>query len=344
VPLDAKRRLVETLAAELEGTDRRIVDARVLYRDVVTETWLATSEGTWVHDLRPDVTIAFLAVAEEDGTLERALGSIGVRGGWRAAAGQEPLARDVAARAVERLHATPIRPGRYTVVLNPAAAGALAHRLVGHLARPITPGADPEALPTGTRVGPEVLTIGDDPTAEGLRPSSPLDDEGTPARRTVLVQNGVVVGHLQSRATAARTGEAPTGHARAAGLRATPVPRAANTYLAQGQGSRDDLLRPVSNGLYLSDVLACEATGGLVTLRAAGARLIRNGRLAEPVKGVEITGGALALLGRVEAVGGDFSWDPSAARCRDGAVGELPITTGAPHVRLVDVPLGEGLS
>jgi TldD protein len=343
VPLTQKRRRAEALAAQILAVDRRIAEARLLYRDEVVETWLATSEGTWLHDLRPEVSVSALAVAEEEGNVERALGSLAARGGWRAL---DPagLLRDVAALAVARLHAVPLRPGRYTVVLDPAAAGALVHRTVTHLARPALPGADPGVLPLGARVGPECLTIGDDPTAEGLRASSAGDDEGTVARRTVIVQNGVVVGHLHSRETAGAARQAPTGHARAGALRGAPYPRATNSYLAQGQGALDDLLGDVQLGIYLTDVLSCEAAGGRVTLRAGMARVIRSGRLAEAVKGVQLEAGVLHLLGRVDAVAGDFAWDTRAAACRDGNAGRVPVTTGAPHVRLVDLAVGEGIS
>ncbi len=344
IRLTEKRQRAEVLAAALFGLDRRVVSGRILLRDEVVETWLATSEGTWIHDLRSEVSVAALAIAEEEGNVERALGSIGQRGGWRAAAGAELLVLGVASRAIERLHATPARPGRYTVVMDPAAAGALAHRAVSHLARPALPGADPDVLPIGTRVGPECLSVGDDPTAEGLRASSICDDEGTGTRRTPLVQNGVVVGHLHNRETAATTGHAPTGHARAGALRGAPHPRATNTYLAQGTGSFDDLIGGIGTGIYLADTLAAEAAGDQVSLRAGSARMIRNGRLAEAVKGVHISAGILALLGRVDAIAADFSWDTQNASCRDGSAGVVPVTTGAPHLRLVDVAVGEGSS
>ncbi len=342
--LTEKRQRAESLAASLFGLDRRIVSGRVLVRDEVVETWLATSEGTWVHDLRSEVSVAALAIAEEEGNVERALGSMAQRGGWRAAEGADPLVRDVAARAVERLHAAPVRPGRYTVVLNPAAAGALMHRAIAHLARPALPGADPDVLPMGTRLGPECLSVGDDPTAEGLRATCVCDDEGTGARRTPIVQNGVLIGHLHNRETAAAAGQAPTGHARAGALRGAPHPRATNTYLAQGTGSFDDLIRGITTGIYVADTLAAEAGGEQVGLRAGSARMIRNGRLAEPIKGVIIGAGILSLLGRVDAVAADFSWDGQSATCRDGSAGVVPVTTGAPHVRLVDVTVGEGFS
>ncbi|HEX7025581.1 MAG TPA: hypothetical protein VF187_12250, partial [Gemmatimonadales bacterium] len=167
VPLPEKRHQAESLAALISAADRRITSSRILLRDQVAETWLATSEGTWIHDLRAEASVAVLAVAEQEGSVERAIGSLGAAGGWKAAADAEAMVVATAARAVERLHATPVRPGRYPIVLDGAAAGALVHRAVAHLARPSLPGADPDVLPLGTRVGPECLTVGDDPTAPG---------------------------------------------------------------------------------------------------------------------------------------------------------------------------------
>ncbi len=345
VSLAEKRQHAESLAALLAASDRRITSTRILCRDEVVETWLATSEGSWVHEVHSEVSAAVLAVAEEDGNVERAVGSLSVRGGWRGGTGgAEALVTGVAHRAIERLHATPVRSGRYTVVLDRGATGALVHRAVTHMARPSLPGADPDVLPLGTRIGPECVTVGDDPTALGLSASLVCDDEGTGARRTIVIQNGVVVGHLHSRETAAAGKQAPTGHARAGSLRGAPYPRASNSFLAQGQGTLDDLLQGVSLGVYLVDALACEAAGDQIALRAGSAHMIRNGRLAEPVKGVQITGGLLRLLGRVDAVAEDFAWDPAGSRCRDGAAGVVSVSTGAPHMRLIDVAVGEGIS
>lgn len=344
IPLAETRQRGESLAAALFATDRRILASRILLRDQVVETWLATSEGSWTHELRPEVSVAVLALAEEGGNVERALGSFAARGGWRAAGTSLDLIQGATERVLERLHAPPVRPGRYTVVLDPAAAGALVHRAVSHCARPALPGADPDVLPMGTRVGPDILTIGDDPTADGQRASGPTDDEGTVARRTTIIQNGVVVGHLHSRETAAAAGHAATGHARAGTLRGAPHPRASNGYLAHGEGALTDMLRGIRTGVYVSDILACEAVNDQITLRAGSARMIRNGKLAEPVKGVQIGASLLSLLGRVDAVAVDFAWDTSSSRCEDGGAGIVPITTGAPHLRLVDVGIGEGIS
>ena len=342
ISLAEKRQYAETLAALIAAADRRLVGTRVLCRDEVVETWLLTSEGVWVHDLRESVSVACFAEALEDGTLERTAGSLLLPGGWSGLARAEALALTVAERALERLHATPVRPGRYPVVLDPLAAGTLVHRAVAHIARPSLPGTDPDVLPLGTRIGPECLTVGDDPTTPGLGASFQIDDEGTLPRRTTVIQHGVVVGHLHSRETAAASRQAPTGHARAGPLRAAPFPRASNTFLAQGRGTLEELLDGVALGVYVAGAGSGESDGERVAIRAASARMIRQGRLAEPVKGVQVGGGVLALLGRTDAVAGDFVWDTSAGRCRDGAAGIVSIATGAPHLRLVDVPVAGG--
>ncbi len=336
---DLRRDRVLGLAARVAEADRRIASSRILARDEVIETFLANSEGTWLYDLRSRISIAILVQARQGGTVERSLGSRFIRT-WDDDPALEDLVDRIAARAVEQLEAAPVRPRSYPVVLDPAAAGVLLHRVVSHLARPALPGADPDALPLGTRLGPEGLTLGDDPTAPGQAPSCAYDDEGTEARRTTIVQNGVVLGHLHSRETAAAAGQAPTGHARAGTLQGLPAPRASNSFLAPGSGSLEDLLEGISSGVFLSDATGCEYSESGLVFRPAQARMIRDGRLAEPVKGVRVSGELLDILGRFEAAGADFEWDSSAAHCRDGNGGLVPVTTGSPPVRFRDLEIG----
>lgn len=193
-------------------------------------------------------------------------------------------------------------------------------------------------MPLGQRIGPECLSVGDDPTAPGLRTSLVLDDEGTPVTHAMVVRNGVVVGHLHTRETAARAGVAPTGHGLAPTLRSVPAARPANTYVAGTQGSAAQLIEEIPLGVYVADVLGVAVEGRHVTITPAVARMIRGGQLAEPVKCAPITSDLLSLYGRLDRVAGDFSWDPSAATLQEG--GALrPVTTGAPHTRFIDLEI-----
>ncbi len=338
VALPDKRDLLDGLTAELHGVDRRIVDSRTSYGDTVLETWLVTSDGAWLHDLRSESTLGALAVAGEDGGQERALESVAVAGGWGAVGERHAMFRQVAERAVARLHAKPIVSGRYPVVFDPRASGALALQTITNLCRAPSRGIDRNLLPLGQRIGPECLSVGDDPTAPGLRTSLVLDDEGTPVTHAMVVRNGVVVGHLHTRETAARAGVAPTGHGLAPTLRSIPAARPANTYVAGAQGTAGQLIEEIQLGVYVSDVLGVAVEGRHVTVTPAMARMIRGGQLAEPVKCAPISSDLLSLYGRLDRVAGDFNWDPSAATLQEG--GALrPVTTGAPHTRFVDLEI-----
>ncbi len=337
--LGEKRDLAAHLAAEMLGVDRRVNDARIVYQDSVRDSWLVTSEGSRIHDVSPTASVSAVAVAEEDGNVERAVVSFGARGGLEAVTGNAEAVRGAARTAVELLHAAPVRGGRFTVVLDPRAAGGLVHRSLGHLA--LAGRGESSLMGIGTRIGPDILSVGDDGTVVGLRSSLTYDDEGTPAQNTIIVRNGVLVHRLHTRETAAREGAAATGNARASGTGSGPTARLTNTYLSSGRGTRHDLVGEVSLGVYISDFVASAWGGDRVRLRAASARMIRHGELAEPVKNVELVGDLLALFGHVERIGADFSWDTAASFCDDGDAGRLAVTCGAPHVRLTDVAIGD---
>jgi TldD protein len=335
VALDDKRRLLEQLNAELFGFDRRIVDTRASYHDVVVERWYVNSEGTRIESLHPDVALAALAVARDGGTVERAVASVGARGGWRRAQGHEELFRGASRRAVSLLGAQPARSGTYPVVLDPAFAGVLVHEAVGHLCE-ADMADDPgvRAAAPGTQLGSERLTVGDDGAAAGVRGSAAFDDEGTPTGNTVLLQNGVVVARLHSRETAARFAERPTGSARAASWRHPPVVRLRNPYVASGSGSRDDLLRDIRLGLYVCDAIGSQHEGDAYAFTAGHAYMIRDGQLAELVKHVVVAGRVTSLLGAVDRVAADFRWNEAGGGCTKWGQGPIPVAEGAPHVRL----------
>jgi TldD protein len=335
--LASKLDLVAMVSRTMRGPDRRVASTRVRYTDALVETIVVTSEGISLRETRPECSVAALAVAEEGGTVERAIGSVSSAGQWHELEEWSHTAYRIGERAVLQLHAAPVRSGRYPVILDPAAAGSLAHRAVGHLCEADAEGAGPMAL--GTRLGADVVTISDDATALGRRGTAAFDHEGTAPVPAVLVQHGVVVGHVHTRATAARAGTGATGSARGA-LREPPRARLSNTYVSSGRGDLDSLLREISLGVYVAD-----PTGAVLDTSKAGIRsglgwMIRNGELAEPVKGVTIEADPLALLGLVDRVGSDFVWSSAASGCDRAGSGRLPVSTGAPHLRLIEAPVG----
>ena len=347
VTLAEKTRLIEAYNGEMLAVGAEITDTVANYHDEVTEYWFVNSDGTALHELRPEVTLSGTALARKNGTIEKGLESIGLRKGWRSAQDKAAGFRQAAERAAQLLRAPTVRGGTYPVILDPEMAGVFIHEAFGHLSEADFVYENPQAremMTLGRRFGRPVLNVGDNGAAPGLRGTMPYDDEGVPTQDTALIREGVLVGRLHSRETAARMGERPTGNARAISFRHPPIVRMTNTYIANGQGTFDDLIKDVKLGVY-----ACSAFGGQTLLEsfsftAAYGHMIRDGHVAEMVKDVVLAGNLFQTLDRIERIAGDFQWNQIGGGCGKGGQSPLPVTEGAPHVRIEEALVGGEVS
>ena len=345
VSLAEKKRLLEAYNGAMLGVSDQIVDTLAVYRDEVSEYWYVNSQGTVVHELRPEVTLSGTAVARRDGTIEKGLESIGLRRGWQSVQDKAAGFREVAERAVQLLDAPMVTGGTYPVILDPELAGVFIHEAFGHLSEADFVYENPQArdmMTLGRRFGKPVLNVGDNGAAAGLRGTLPFDDEGTPTQDTTLIKDGILVGRLHSRETAAAMGERPTGNARAISFRHAPIVRMTNTYIAGGRGGEtfEDLIRDVKLGVY-----ACGAFGGQTMLEnfsftAAYGRMIRDGHVAELVKDVVLAGNLFQTLDRIDHIATDFRWNQMGGGCGKGGQYPLSVTEGAPHVRIEEALIG----
>jgi TldD protein len=232
--------------------------------------------------------------------------------------------------------------GQYPVVLNHVLAGVFIHEAFGHLSESDFVYENPRAqemMVLGRRFGQDILTVFDDGSLPGLRGTHKYDDEGTPTGRTDLIKNGILVGRLHSRETAAKMREQATGNARAAGYRYPPIVRMTNTAIEGGETSFEEMIGDIKLGIY-----ACDAYGGETMLEnfsfsSAYAYMIRDGEIAELVKDVILAGNLFTTLMNIDAVGDDFEWLQRGGWCDKGQ-GGLPVTFGAPHIRVQSVVIG----
>ncbi|HET7791393.1 MAG TPA: TldD/PmbA family protein [Gemmatimonadales bacterium] len=343
VSLAEKQRLLEAYNGEMLAVDGRVVDTQASYADDITDYWYVNSQGTSLHELRTEVVLSGTAIARTDGVIEKGLESIGLRRGWKSVQGKGAGFAEAARRAVALLDAPTVKGGTYPVILDPEMAGVFIHEAFGHLSEADFVYENPEAramMTIGRRFGKPVLNVGDNGAAPGLRGTLPFDDEGTPTQDSVLIKDGILVGRLHSRETAAAMGERPTGNARAISFRHAPIVRMTNTYIAPGRGTFEDLIRDVKLGVY-----AVSAFGGQTLLEnfsftAAYGRMIRDGRLAEMVKNVVLAGNLFQTLDRIDHIAGDFQWNQMGGGCGKGGQFPLPVTEGAPHLRIEEALVG----
>jgi TldD protein len=320
----------------------KIVDTMCRYSDTFSRVYFANSEGTFIEDERPMITLYTVAIAREGDNVQTAAESLSGQKGFDYVQGRHDLPRLAAQRAVDLLSAESVVGGQYPVVLNPRLAGVFIHEAFGHLSESDFVYENPKAqemMVLGRRFGQDILNVYDDGSLSGLRGTHRYDDEGTPTGRSELIRNGILVGRLHSRETAAKMGERPTGNARATGYRYAPIVRMTNTAIEGGSVSFEDMIGDIKLGVY-----ACDMYGGQTALEnfsfsSAYAYMIRDGQIAEMVKDVILAGNLFTTLMNIDAIGDDFVWSESGGSCGKGQ-GGLPVTFGAPHIRIQDVVIG----
>jgi len=341
IPLAQKKGLIESYNDILLSFGR-VVDTQAVYMDEFITLTYANSEGAFIVEERPMVTVYLVATAREGSNVQRAADGLSVPAGYEHVLGMEETARKVAQRAVDLLSAETVVGGVYPVVCDPKLSGVFIHEAFGHLSEADFVYANPQAqemMVLGRQFGRDILTVVDDGGLPGMRGTHRYDDEGTPTRRTELVRQGVLTGRLHSRETAARMGEAVTGNARATGYRYPPIVRMTNTFIDRGQTPFEQMVSDIKLGVY-----ACDAIGGQTMLEnfsfsAGYGYMIRDGRIAEMVKDVVLSGNLFSTLQKIDAVGDDLTFS-HAGMCGKGQGGGLPVSTGAPHVRIQDVVIG----
>ena len=343
IPLADKQALLADYNDVMLRADPRIDTTIAAYLDAMVTTWYANAEGTYVCQERPLVDLQLTAIARDGEAVQRGYRSLALARGYEAVIHRHDLARSAAQLAIDLLTSQPVRGGRYTVVMDPIMAGLFVHEAFGHLSEADFISENPQAqemMTMGRTFGPRNLNIYDDGRVPGLRGSLAYDDEGVPTQKTWLIRDGVLVGRLHSRETAARMGETPTGNARATSYRYAPQVRMTNTAIAPSDGGGlHDMIRDIDLGVY-----ACDWSGGETALEdftfvAKYGYMIRHGILAEPVRAITLAGNVFETLRYIDRIGSDFKWDDSSGDCGKGAEG-LPVCDGGPHVRVQDALVG----
>ncbi|OIP25960.1 MAG: hypothetical protein AUK39_05800 [Dehalococcoidia bacterium CG2_30_46_19] len=323
-------------------TSPQIQDSRIGYQDVNRKVIFANSEGSYIEQDKPDLALRVTAIARRNGEIQQAGLSLGSVGDFSAIENLHDEVKEVAKRAAALLHAPQAKGGEYTVILDPIIAGVFAHEAFGHLSEadfvyqnePLR-----QVMVLGKRFGGKHLNIVDDATIPGLRGSYRYDDEGTPASKTYLIHEGILVGRLHSRETAARMGEKPTGNARAINYLFPPIVRMTNTFIEPGGTSFEEMLGEIKDGVYVRDWYGGTTSLEMFTFSAGEAYMIRDGKLAELLRPVVLTGNVFVTLGNIDAIGNDLGMNQGGG-CGKGGQSPLPVSNGSPHIRIRHCVIG----
>jgi TldD protein len=295
---------------------------------------IARADGSVAADVRPLVRLSVQVIAEHDGRRES--GSAG--GG-----GRSDYAERAVSQALVNLEAKPAPAGTMSVVLGPGWPGILLHEAIGHgLEGDFNrKGSSAFAGRLGERVAAPGVTVVDDGTIPLRRGSLTVDDEGTPAQRTVLIEDGVLRGYLQDRMNARLMKMQPTGNGRRESFAHITMPRMTNTYMLAGPHDPGEIIASVKKGIYAVNFGGgqVDITNGKFVFSTAEAYLIENGRVTTPVKGAMLIGNGPDALTRVSMIGSDMALDSGVGTCgKDGQ--SVPVGVGQPTLRIDGLTVG----
>lgn len=320
----------------------KIQTANLRYTDSARTVWFVNSEGAAIEQSRIDVAFGGNVMARHGDDVQQGTLSVGWLNDFAPFETLDEQVREIADRAVAFLDAPYAEGGEYTVVLDPVLAGVFVHEAFGHLSESDFIYENErmrEIMTLGRRFGGPHLNIVDGAAVPGLRGSYAYDDEGTPAQKTYLVREGVLVGRLHSRETAAVMGETPTGNARAIDHHFPPIVRMTNTYIEPGEARFADMIADIKLGIYARNWYGGTTTMEQFTFSAGEAYMIRNGQVAELIRPVVLSGNLFVTLENIDMIGDDLEMNQGGG-CGKGGQVPLPVSNGSPHIRIRNVLVG----
>ena len=338
--------LLQEIDAFARARDPRVAQVMTSMAGERRVVEILRADGQLIRDVRPLARLNVQITVEKDGRRESGSSGAGGRAGFEAWITPERWREQVEEalrQALVNLESVECPAGEMDVVLGAGWNGILLHEAVGH-------GLEGDFNRKGSsafsgRIGQQVaargVTVFDDGSVEGRRGSLTVDDEGTPTSRTVLIEDGILVGYMQDRQSARLLGMPTTGNGRRQSYAHIPMPRMTNTGMLAGDSNREAMIASTKRGLYCANFGGgqVDITNGKFVFQCTEAYLIEDGRITAPVKGATLIGDGPSALTRVTMVGDDFSFDPGIGVCGKAGQG-VPVGVGQPSLKITGLTVG----
>ena len=346
IPFADKVNLCQTIDAAARARDPRVAQVSVGLSGSWSVVEIVRPDGFVATDVRPLVRLNIQIVAEQNG--RRETGTFGIGGRYLYdRLFDEPTWRrgieEALAQALVNLESVAAPAGEMTVLVGPGWPGVLLHEAIGHgLEGDFNrKGTSAFSGRLGERVAAPGITIVDDGSLADRRGSLTIDDEGTPTRETVLIEDGILKGYMQDRLNARLMGMAPTGNGRRESYAHAPMPRMTNTFMKAGRDDPAELLSRVKKGIFAKSFGGgqVDIVSGKFVFSCTEAYMVENGRIGAPIKGATLIGDGPTVLTRVTGIGDDFALDEGIGVCGKGGQG-VPAGVGQPTLLVEGLTVG----
>ncbi len=343
---DRKKEILLKADDTVRSFDSRIIQSGITLKDSKREILIVNSLGEIAEEVQVRTAIYVEAIALQNGTLYKGYDSFGKSGGYEIFENGDVdvvsyVSEKAAHRAVAGLSAKPAYVGSMPVVISSEAGGTMIHEAVGH-------GLEADLAERrlsvysnkiGEKVASELITVIDDGTIKGKMGSYGIDDEGVPAQKTVLIENGYLKGFMYDRLTAMENGKKPTGNGRRESYRHVPIVRMRNTFIAPGKDNPHDFIKDIKKGLYVVKMGGGQVNtvNGDFMFEVVEGYMIEKGEITHPVKGASLLGNGPDVLKNIEGVGYDIGW--SIGTCGKNGQG-VPVADAQPTIMVKSMVVG----
>lgn len=323
--------------------DSEISQVRVSYSDSKQNILVANSEGIWAEDERVRGRIRIESVASSGTEMQTGSMGPGASKGFEffEKMDVESYGREASRIAKTILHADYSPSGKMPVIIDNGFGGVIFHEACGHglEATSVAKGNSVFAGKIGQMIASPVVSAVDDGTIPNEWGTINIDDEGTPSRRNLLIENGILKGYMIDKLNGRRMGMASTGSGRRESYKYAPTSRMTNTFILNGKSSLDEMISSVEKGIYakyMGGGSVNPATGNFNFAVMEG-YLIENGKITSPVRGATLIGSGSEILKKIEMVGNNLAYGQGMC----GSVsGSICTNVGQPAIKVSEITVG----
>ena len=343
---EQKTKLLRSIDEYARKLDKRVKQVSASLHGEWQAVHILRRGGYHCGDIRPLVRLNISVTVDDGKRMETGLSGAGGRKNYVNFFNEKiwkEQTKDALRQALTNLKSRPTPAGKMPIVLVPGWPGIILHEAIGHglegdfNRKKISVFSDL----LGKKIASKNVTVVDDGTISNKRGSITVDDEGTPSQCTTLIENGIMVGHMQDRLNARLMKTNSTGNGRRESYEYLPMPRMTNTYMLSGNVSQEDIFKSVKKGLYAVNFSggSVDITSGQFEFSASEAFMIENGKVTKPVKGATLIGKGEEVLKKISLVGNNMALDGGIGTCGKEGQG-VPVGVGQPTILVDEILVG----
>ena len=307
------------------------------------EIFVFASDGAYAHDHRCNTRISITAVASDGKNMQSINSNAGANkameqyDGFDAAA----MGRETAESAVTMLHADEMVGGEIPVVIHNGFGGVILHEAAVHSleATSVARGMSVFCGKIGEKIGSDIVNAVDCGTDYEAWGSLNVDDEGTPTKCNLLIENGVLKSYLVDKRNSKKMNHPITGSSRRESYKNMTTSRMTNTYFLNGTSTFEEIIANTKYGLFAKRMGggSVNPATGEFNFAVNEGYMIEDGKITKPVRGATLVGSGKDVLMRIDMIANNLSHGHGMCGSMSGSI---PTNVGQPTIRVSKMTVG----